>query len=230
MVNELSGAKLARKLHRIFYTRITMTSPKVITAFLILTLVSPSCIFVVHDKQKKAGATMDSAALYAAVKDSVHLSDSTASKKMISRYTSLRLIDTRNIHPSEIVQFAETLIGVPYRYGSSDPLKGFDCSGFISYVFQHFGINVPRSSIDFMEVGKEVTVSELKGGDLILFTGTDSTEKFAGHIGLVVSNQSGLVNFIHSSSGKVNGVTITPLNEYYKKRYLKTVRIFPQNE
>lgn len=135
-------------------------------------------------------------------------------------------IDVKNVQPSQIVDFAKTLIGVPYLYGSTDPANGFDCSGFITYVFKHFGIVVPRSSIDFTNMGKEVSAAEARPGDLILFTGTDSTEKFVGHMGIVVDNSVEL-NFIHSTSGKQYGVTITPLSPYYKSRYVKTIRIFP---
>lgn len=135
-------------------------------------------------------------------------------------------INTKNVSPEQVVNYAKTLMGVPYLYGSTDPAKGFDCSGFITYVFNHFGIVVPRSSIDFTNVGKEVDAKAAKPGDLILFTGTDSTERFVGHMGIVVSNTDTL-QFIHSTSGKANGVTITPLNSYYQGRYVKTVRIFP---
>lgn len=135
-------------------------------------------------------------------------------------------IDTKEASPQQVVDFAKTLIGVPYLYGSTDPAKGFDCSGFITYVFKHFGIVVPRSSIDFTNVGKEVSAAQAKAGDLVLFTGTDSTERFVGHMGIVVSN-SDTLRFIHSTSGKQYGVTITPLNHYYQRRYVKTIRIFP---
>lgn len=135
-------------------------------------------------------------------------------------------IDTRGVQPAAVVAFAKTLMGVPYLYGSTDPAKGFDCSGFITYVFKQFGIVVPRSSIDFTHVGTEVSAAGAKEGDLILFTGTDSTERFVGHMGIVVSNTDTL-RFIHSTSGKQHGVTITPLSSYYKSRYVKTIRIFP---
>ena len=135
-------------------------------------------------------------------------------------------IDTKGVQPNQVVSYAKTLIGVPYLYGSTDPAKGFDCSGFITYVFKNFGIVVPRSSIDFTNVGKEVSAAQAREGDLILFTGTDSLDKFVGHMGIVVSN-SDTLRFIHSTSGKQHGVTITPLSNYYKKRYVKTVRIFP---
>ena len=135
-------------------------------------------------------------------------------------------VNTGNITPDSIVNFAETLIGTPYLYASTDPEKGFDCSGFITYVFNHFKITVPRSSIDFTNVGKEVSLQDSKKGDLILFTGTDSTEKFVGHMGIIIANDNGDVQFIHSSSGRANGVVITPLNDYYKGRFVKVVRVF----
>ena len=139
-------------------------------------------------------------------------------------------VHTKNVHPQQVVDFAKTLIGTPYRYASTDPKVGFDCSGFITYVFNHFNIIVPRSSIDFTNVGRTVAADSAKTGDLILFTGTDSTEKFVGHMGLIVSNQDKQLEFIHSTSGKKHGVTITPFNDYYKGRYMKTIRIFPENE
>lgn len=137
-------------------------------------------------------------------------------------------IATGNIHPEAIVSFAESLTGTPYLYGSTDPQKGFDCSGFITYVFNHFQIAVPRSSIDFTNVGKEISVEEAKRGDIILFTGTDSTERFVGHMGIITSNVNKELQFIHSTSGKAYGVTVTPFNQYYKGRFVKVVRIFEQ--
>lgn len=137
-----------------------------------------------------------------------------------------QIIDTKNTRPQDLVAFAKTQIGVPYLYGSTDPSKGFDCSGFITYVFNHFDIAVPRSSIDFTNVGKTIGANEARPGDLILFTGTDSTEHLVGHMGIIVDNSDSL-RFIHSTSGKAYGVTITPLNTYYQSRYVKTVRVFP---
>jgi cell wall-associated NlpC family hydrolase len=139
-------------------------------------------------------------------------------------------VHTKNAHPQQVVDFAKTLIGTPYKYASTDPKVGFDCSGFITYVFAHFNIIVPRSSIDFTNVGKEISSDNAKPGDLILFTGTDSKEKFVGHMGLIVSNQNQQLVFIHSTSGKKYGVTITPFNDYYRSRYVKTIRIFPEND
>jgi len=144
--------------------------------------------------------------------------------------SSSNFINTNQITPEQIVSFAETLIGIPYKYASTDPNQGFDCSGFITYVFNHFHIDVPRSSVQFTNVPHEVPLTDAKPGDLILFTGTDSTVRVVGHMGIIVSHNNDEILFIHSSSGKAWGVTITPLNDYYMGRFVKLVRVFPQND
>ena len=142
-------------------------------------------------------------------------------------------IDTRNVSPNDVIGFAETLIGTPYVYGSTDPKVGFDCSGFITYVFSKFGIAVPRSSIQFTNVGKTIPLQNAQRGDIILFTDPDVDNTISlrvGHMGLITSNENGILNFIHSSSGKAMGVVITPFNEHYQKRYVRIGRIFRLNE
>ena len=134
-------------------------------------------------------------------------------------------ISTGNVPVDSILNFAKTLLGTPYKYGSRDPSEGFDCSGFIIYVYNHFNIKVPGSSVDFTTFGKEVPVQNSRKGDIILFRGTDSTERFVGHMGIIISNDNGYIQFIHSTSGKAYGVVITPLNDYYKGRFVKVVRI-----
>jgi cell wall-associated NlpC family hydrolase len=140
-----------------------------------------------------------------------------------------KAVDIKSVHPNDLMNFAETLLGTPYVWGSTDPKVGFDCSGFITYVFNHFGIKVPRSSIDFTNVGKDIPVGQAKRGDIILFTGTNPAERHVGHMGLVVSNTDTL-RFIHSTSGKAMSVAISPLSKYYQSRFVKTLRIFLQND
>lgn len=127
-----------------------------------------------------------------------------------------------------LIKFAKSLIGTPYKYASTDPSVGFDCSGFINYVFNHFNIKVPRSSRDFRNAGKQIALADSKPGDLILFTGTNPSEREIGHIGLIISNKDG-ITFIHSSSGKADGVVITKLNGYYRSRFVKVERVFFTN-
>ena len=192
-----------------------------------------SCIFVISEPKEKDSLVVTDSLQGHAPADSLPVAvvkppDSTR-KDTVLHSLAGKSIDTKNVMPVSVVEYAKTLVGVPYKYASSDPKTGFDCSGFITYVFNHFGIIVPRSSRDFTEVGKAIEAVQAKPGDLILFTGTDSTEKFVGHMGLVVSNENGTLQFIHSTSGKKYGVTISPLSGYYQGRYVKTIRIFPQN-
>jgi len=144
---------------------------------------------------------------------------------VLNRQSLATTIDTKNIQPEELLKFANRLIGIPYHYTGADPSVGFDCSGFITYVFYHFNIKVPRSSVDFTDVGKEVSLADAMPGDLVLFTGTDSSIRIVGHMGIVTENSDSL-RFIHATSGKIFGVTVTPLNRYYKGRFVKVTRIF----
>ena len=139
------------------------------------------------------------------------------------------VINTGSTSPSELLAFANTLVGTPYKYGSTDPANGFDCSGFITHVFNHFNIAVPRSSIDFTNVQTEIPLEQAKPGDLVLFTGTDSTATHVGHMGIITTADNNSYKFIHSTSGKSYGVTETELNKYYMKRFVKIVRVFKQN-
>lgn len=131
---------------------------------------------------------------------------------------------------SELVNFAESLKGITYKYGASDPKRGFDCSGFIYYVFQNFHVNVPRASREFTNFAKEIKLKDAQRGDLILFTGTDSTKRTVGHMGIITSNHGNSHEFIHSTSGKAYGVTITPLNKHYQGRFIKVIRILNQDK
>ncbi|MEO6682336.1 MAG: C40 family peptidase [Ginsengibacter sp.] len=133
-------------------------------------------------------------------------------------------IQTKNTPASEVVKFAETLLGVRYKYGSSDKKNGFDCSGFITYVFNRFDIKVPRISSDFTNAGREILLKDSRPGDLILFTGSDAKSGVVGHMGIITKNNNGWVEFIHASTSR--GVMISGMNSYFIPRYVKTNRIF----
>jgi len=139
---------------------------------------------------------------------------------------SLEDIEIKDQAPG-FVEYAKTLVGTPYLYGSVNPNHGLDCSGFVNCVSNHFGIKVPRSSVEFTNIGTTITTNNAKPGDLILFTGTDPGKHIVGHIGIITDNLDGNIQFIHSSSGKINGVTISELSGYYETRFVKVIRIFP---
>jgi cell wall-associated NlpC family hydrolase len=134
-------------------------------------------------------------------------------------------VNAANVDRADYVAFAKTLLGIPYLYASVDPAKGFDCSGFVNYVYHHFGLKVPRSSVNFTEYGTTVEKENSLPGDLILFTGTDASRRIVGHIGIITENSGGAISFIHSSSGKAKGVVISNLEGYYETRFVKVVRI-----
>ncbi|MEJ7627125.1 MAG: C40 family peptidase [Ferruginibacter sp.] len=148
------------------------------------------------------------------------------SKIILKEKVPAYVIDTKNIQAETVVKFAETLQGTPYLYGSAVKEKGFDCSGFINYVFMKHKIKVPRISKDFTNAGIAVSTLESKRGDIILFTGSDVNNGVVGHMGIVIRNDSGRLQFIHASSGQGGGVMISSINSYFLPRFVKVIRVF----
>lgn len=141
---------------------------------------------------------------------------------------SLVVIPKDSIKTDSIIQYSKSFLGTPYKYATSNPAKGFDCSGFVSYVFNHFNVKVPRSSIDYAHIGTEISMDSCRIGDVIVFTGTNSKNRHPGHVGIIISSPGEELLFIHSSSNKKNGgVKLSTFKEspYYKVRFLKIVRI-----
>lgn len=134
--------------------------------------------------------------------------------------------EAANSTSTKIMDFAKSLLGVKYRYASSNPKIGFDCSGFVSYVYKQFGFTGARSSADYAAKGKAIKLTDAKVGDVLVFTGSNSKVRRPGHVGIIYSiDDEGKIKFIHSSSGKAKGVTITDLEGYYKNRFLKAVTV-----
>jgi cell wall-associated NlpC family hydrolase len=125
-----------------------------------------------------------------------------------------------------LVAFAKTLLKTPYVYGGKEPQTGFDNAGFISYVFNHFSISVPSSNASFSDVGKAIPLTEASAGDLILFSRSDSAKKVIGYVGIITTEKGMPIEFIYATSGKVKGVTISPLNSYYQKRLIAVRSLF----
>lgn len=140
-------------------------------------------------------------------------------------------INADSISSYNLIYFAQNLIGTSYRAASANPSRGFDCSGFVSYVFKSFGANVPRSSNEFLNIGRKIRIEDARTGDIILFTGTKSHHPHSiGHVGIVYCNDGGGLKFIHSTSGKEYGVTISAMDDTYKRRFVQVVRILSQND
>lgn len=125
-----------------------------------------------------------------------------------------------------IVNYAKEFLKTPYVWGGTSP-KGFDCSGFLYYVYKQFNIKVSRASSGYAHLGKEVGLKKVLPADILVFTGTDSSIKKPGHVGMVISNKDGIIQFIHASSSKKHfGVTISTYNNSgYVKRFLKAISV-----
>ena len=127
----------------------------------------------------------------------------------------------------EVVNFAKSLLKTPYVYGGKSPKTGFDSSGFISFVFNHFNIAVPTKALEFSSLGKVISITEASEGDLILISKSEFDKKIVGYVGIVTSSKGAPVEFIYANSGKVKAVTMSPFNSYYQKRLVKVVSIIP---
>lgn len=129
------------------------------------------------------------------------------------------------IDRDSIVSYAKNYLGTPYLYAGSDPKKGFDCSGFVSYVFKNFNVSLPRSSSSYKDLGTSLNPEDFKVGDILVFYGyKDRT--VVGHLGIICEANGMQSKFIHASSGKVNSVTITSLGtEHYTNRFYKCIDV-----
>ena len=113
---------------------------------------------------------------------------------------------------------------VAYRYGGTTP-KGFDCSGFTSYVFRSMGYSIPRTGRAQFADGERVERSQLKPGDLVFFAGRGGGPSI-GHVGIVtaVDGNGHDFSFIHASCSR--GITESHSTEsYYRVRYRNACRI-----
>lgn len=96
-------------------------------------------------------------------------------------------------HPKRVtpglraVQIANKLTGIPYRWGGESPGAGFDCSGFVRYVYGRLGMNLPHHAASQYLHGRRVTRGALRAGDLVFFSGL-------GHVGIY----AGGGKFIHA--------------------------------
>ena len=90
---------------------------------------------------------------------------------------------TRTGSGNNVVSFAESLIGVPYVYGGTTP-SGFDCSGFVQYVYGHFGVNLPRTTTQQENCGTQIPVSQAQPGDLYFWGNKGS----AYHVAICIGN------------------------------------------
>lgn len=133
----------------------------------------------------------------------------------------LSAMQNDNDDRTKLITYAESYLGASY---SSNPKKGFDCSGFVRHCYKHINLKLGRSSRDQHKEGKEVNVNNAQIGDIVVFKGSNKRSKIAGHVGLVHHMSHDTLYFIHASSSR--GVIISHDKEpYYKNRFLGVVSV-----
>jgi cell wall-associated NlpC family hydrolase len=112
-------------------------------------------------------------------------------------------VRTRSHHDLgvQISKYARRFIGVPYSYGGASPRSGFDCSGFVAFVYNHFGVTLPHYTFGQFEQGRRVSRDSLEPGDLVFFDG-------GNHVGLYMGQD----RFIHAPHSGAR-VRIEPLGQ-----------------
>ncbi|MBN2436941.1 MAG: C40 family peptidase [Spirochaetes bacterium] len=113
----------------------------------------------------------------------------------------------------KLVAEAIKYLGKPYRYGGTGP-DNFDCSGFTRFIYNKYGINLPRSSKEQYEKGGKISVKNILPGDLIFFHGR--RRNVISHVAMYIGDG----RFIHSPSrGKRVSISTIKDEEYWGKRY-----------
>ncbi len=127
----------------------------------------------------------------------------------------------------DMLNYARKFMGVRYVRGGRSP-KGFDCSGFTSYVYSQFGYSLSPSSSTQYTQGKKVSRDEIQPGDLLFFTGRAARSGRVGHVAIAVDADpvSGEITFIHAAR---TGIKIDKITApYYASRYLGARRVIGQ--
>ncbi len=114
-----------------------------------------------------------------------------------------------------VTHYALSLVGAPYRYGSTSRNEGFDCSGFVRHVYQRQGILLPRTAWEMADALPGA--DELRSGDLVFFNTGGGT---FSHVGLFVNGD----RFVHASSSRTGKVLVSRLNNPYWRKHFTGAR------
>lgn len=124
---------------------------------------------------------------------------------------------------SSLINKAKNFIGLPYRFGGTSPVSGFDCSGFMQYVYkQNADLDLPRTSQAMASAGHYVSRDQLKAGDMVFFRTHGGS---ISHVGMYIGDNQ----FIHAPrTGR--SIEITSLdNSYWSKTFATARRVLSDN-
>ena len=122
-----------------------------------------------------------------------------STNKTINKDTS----SSTGVTAQQVLAYAYQFEGYPYVWGGSNPSTGFDCSGFVQYVYAHFGINLPRTTFEQVNCGTPVSLNNIKPGDLVFEFGSSEGPN---HVGIYIGNGQMI-----DAAGVGQGVTISKL-------------------
>lgn len=126
-----------------------------------------------------------------------------------------------------MISLGKKYMGIRYVYGGNNPAKGFDCSGFVSYLFSNFGFKLSKASRELARFGEEVPLACLQPGDLAFFKGRNSASDEVGHVALVIRTIGDSWDMIHATVSKGIWIDRNVMEiDYYKKRFLMFRRPF----
>lgn len=113
----------------------------------------------------------------------------------------------------KLISDALGLVGIRYRRGGNDAETGFDCSGFVGYLFrERLGLDLPRTSRDISRAGEPVEKSQLEPGDLVFF---NTMRRAFSHVGIYLGNNQ----FVHSPRSGYAVRVEDMTDRYWTKRY-----------
>jgi len=125
-----------------------------------------------------------------------------------------------NYNKENMLKNAKKHLGEDYVWGGTNP-GGFDCSGYMQYIYKKEGVSIPRTAYQQSKVGKEVSRFELKKGDLLFFLTDKSRNIPVTHVGMYLGNDK----FIHAASKK-KGIIISSFSKSrYSRLFVKATRI-----
>jgi hypothetical protein len=127
------------------------------------------------------------------------------------------LLSVSSVLAEDVVDLAAKLIGRPYVWGAEGP-RAFDCSGLTQYVYQEFGINLPRRAVDQSKFGDRV--GRFQPGDLLFFS-TDTRQSLVTHVGLYEGD--GMMIQASKSHGRVRRDSVEEL--YWRERFMVARRV-----
>jgi hypothetical protein len=141
---------------------------------------------------------------------------------------AIQAIDPSTISPAlltpsplmqSLLSTAIHFVGTPYRFGGADPWNGFDCSGFVYYVFAQQGVWVPRTVADQWDAGTRVKHRDVRAGDLLFFR---TSGRGPTHVGIALDAD----RFVHAPNSR-GQVRIEPIaRRYWSERFLEARRVF----